>query len=287
MTVGGGIRPSPSKVINVPSASEGSEEFDEETLQAIIRNKQERVAQASGSSIPLAMDLKVLLDFINLWYEVPNTPVDDLKLPPGVSHMVATFINEAKWKEQQAKQEIAAKLKKEEFLKQNLLKLTHEGLVSTQAELKTLTDKYTSLHSNRQGVKLPEEDETEEPAAEEIPQNTPAEETARPDTEPVREEIVPSPQPSKVKKVTPCASDVKKTKAAEKEAKKRKASMASETSEAKRMKVTRSESSSAPVDATPLNVAPSYMLVPFGVDHVIPEEDEEIDDAQDDEIMDE
>ncbi|KAI4990416.1 hypothetical protein ZWY2020_038779 [Hordeum vulgare] len=99
-----GIRPSQSKVINIPSASEGGEEFDDETLQAIIRNKKERVAQASGSSIPLAMDPKVLLDFINVWYENPNTPIDDLKLPPGLSHMVATFINEEKWKEKQAKQ---------------------------------------------------------------------------------------------------------------------------------------------------------------------------------------
>ncbi|KAI4973536.1 hypothetical protein ZWY2020_041064 [Hordeum vulgare] len=96
MTAGRGTRPSPS---NIPSASEGSEEFDDETLQANIRNNQERVAQVSGSSIPLAMDPKVLLDFIDLWYEDPNTLIDDLKLPPGVSHMVATFINEAKWKE--------------------------------------------------------------------------------------------------------------------------------------------------------------------------------------------
>ena len=73
--------PSPSKIIAVPSASEGSDEYDDETLQAIIRNKQERVAQASGSAIPLAMDPKVLLDYINIWYEDPNTPIDDLKLP--------------------------------------------------------------------------------------------------------------------------------------------------------------------------------------------------------------
>ena len=59
------------------------------------------------------MDPKVLLDFIDLWYEDPNTPVDDLKLPPGVSHMVVTFINEAKWKEEQAKQARAAKVKNE------------------------------------------------------------------------------------------------------------------------------------------------------------------------------
>ncbi|KAI5012685.1 hypothetical protein ZWY2020_024951 [Hordeum vulgare] len=144
--------PSPSKIITVPSASEGSGEFDDETLQAIIRNKQERVAQASGSAIPLAMDPKVLLDYINIWYEDPNTPVDDLKLPPGISHMVTTFINEAKWKEQQTRQAKVAKIKKEKFLKQNLLELTPNALVTTQAELKKLTDKYAKL-SDRKSLK--------------------------------------------------------------------------------------------------------------------------------------
>ena len=120
MTARRGIGPSPSKVINVPSASEGSDEFDDETLRAIIRNKQERVTQASGIAIPLAMDPKVMLDYINVWYDNPNTPIDDLKLPPGISHMVATFINEAKWKETQVKRAKAAKLKREKFLKQNL-----------------------------------------------------------------------------------------------------------------------------------------------------------------------
>ncbi|KAI5007156.1 hypothetical protein ZWY2020_047104 [Hordeum vulgare] len=133
-------------------ASEGSDEYDDQTLQAIIRNKQERVAQASGSAIPLAMDPKVLLDYINIWYEDPNTPLDDLKLPPGISHMVATFINEAKWKEQQARQAKVAKIKKEKFLKQNLLKLTPDALVSTQAELKKLTHKYSKL-SDRKSLK--------------------------------------------------------------------------------------------------------------------------------------
>ncbi|KAI5006204.1 hypothetical protein ZWY2020_033447 [Hordeum vulgare] len=98
------------------------------------------------------MDPKVLLNYINIWYEDPNTPIDDLKLPPGISHMVATFINEAKWKEKQAKQAKVAKFKKKKFLKQNLLNLTHDALVSTQAELKTLTDKYSKL-SDRQSLK--------------------------------------------------------------------------------------------------------------------------------------
>ncbi|KAI4994627.1 hypothetical protein ZWY2020_034268 [Hordeum vulgare] len=74
------------------------------------------------------MDPKVLLDYINIWYEDPNTLIDDLKLPPGISHMVTTFINEAKWKEQQARQAKVAKIKKEKFLRQNLLKLTPDAL---------------------------------------------------------------------------------------------------------------------------------------------------------------
>ncbi|KAI5013232.1 hypothetical protein ZWY2020_028186 [Hordeum vulgare] len=147
-------RPSPGEVVNVPSALEGSEEYDDETLQAIIRNKQERVAQATGSTIPLALDPKELLNFIDLWHEDPDTPIDDLKLPPGVSHMVATFINEAKWKDQQAKQARLAKIKKEKFLKQNPLILSPEKLVSTQALLKTVTDRYTSLHADQKGAKV-------------------------------------------------------------------------------------------------------------------------------------
>ena len=62
---------------------------------------------------------------------------------------MTTFINEAKWKEQQAKQAKVAKLKKEKFLKQNLLKLTPDALVSTQVELKKLTDKYSKMSDHK------------------------------------------------------------------------------------------------------------------------------------------
>ncbi|KAI4999429.1 hypothetical protein ZWY2020_004018 [Hordeum vulgare] len=334
VTAGRGTRPSPGKIIKVPSASEGSDEYDDETLQAIIRNKQERVAQVSGSVIPLLMDPKVLLDYINVWYDDPNTPIDDLKLPPGISHMVATFINKAKWKETQAKQAKAAKLKIEKFLRQNLLSLTPDALVSTHAELKTLTHKYTKL-SDRQSLKnnfikfatnavddynkkaappatpqqpeieeeqparaqeMPQESRVDEPDIEEITKETPAddsptgdqtasgddslqidaskpaddsapaeetasaEETARKDTTPPREEKMPSPKSSKMKKMTPFASGVKKTRAAKKEAKKRKASSTEESTEAKRLK---SYDENAPLDHVPLNIDPSYEMTPF------------------------
>ncbi|KAI5001009.1 hypothetical protein ZWY2020_010968 [Hordeum vulgare] len=139
MAAGRGTRPSPRKIVNIPSASEGSEDYGDETLQANIRNKKERVTQANGKTIRLALDPKVLLNFIDLWYDDPNTPIDDLKLPPGLSHMVTSFVNEEKWKDQQAKKTRVVKVKKEKYLKQNILNLTPKKLVLTQAELKTLT----------------------------------------------------------------------------------------------------------------------------------------------------
>lgn len=39
-------------------------------------------------------------------------------------------------------------------MKQNILNLRPQKLVSTQAELKTLTDKYTSLHIDQKGVEV-------------------------------------------------------------------------------------------------------------------------------------
>ncbi|KAI4972831.1 hypothetical protein ZWY2020_003756 [Hordeum vulgare] len=245
VSAGRGTRPSPSKIIMVPSASEGSDEFDDDTLQAIIRNKQERVSQASGSSISLAMDPKVL-DYINIWYEDPNTPLDDLKLPPGISHMVATFINEAKWKEQQAKQGKVAKLKKEKFLRQNLLNPTPDALVSTQKAAPPVPTPQPLIEEpvdeTTHAEEIPQGRRVDEPAIEEITKENPADNSApagetdpapvdaskpaddsapavasKPADENVSDEKTPSPKASKVKKMTPSTSDVKKTRAAEKE----------------------------------------------------------------------
>ncbi|KAI4984265.1 hypothetical protein ZWY2020_047963 [Hordeum vulgare] len=180
VTVGRGTRPSPSKIIKVPSASEGSDEYDDETLQAIIRNKQERVAQASGSAIPLAMDPKVLLDYINIWYEDPNTPIDDLKLPPGISHMVATFINEAKWKETQAKQ---TKLSDCQSLKNNFIKFA-TGVVddyNKKAAPPATTPQpqiEEPVEETAHVAEIPQESHAHEPAIEEITKETPADDSA-------------------------------------------------------------------------------------------------------------
>ena len=84
-------------MFQVPSGSE-DDDADDEELAAIVRNKQEKVAQAKGTQIPLLLDPKIVLDFIDLWHQDPNAPIDDLKLPPSPSHVLAAFIGEEKWK---------------------------------------------------------------------------------------------------------------------------------------------------------------------------------------------
>ncbi|KAI4968423.1 hypothetical protein ZWY2020_054923 [Hordeum vulgare] len=313
--------PRPSKIITVPSASEGSDEYDDETLQAIIRNKQERVAQASGSAIPLSMDPKVLLDYINIWYEDPNTPIDDFKLPPGISHMVATFINEAKWKEQQARQakkltDKYAKLSDRKSLKRNFIKLAtsvvddYNKRTTPQAPtphplVEEPADESPQEEETPQAEEVHQESRVDEPAIEEIITKTPTDEIAAADeTAPdpaassqqaddsvlagssipaeETEERTPSPKASKVKKIIPSASDVTKTRAAEKEAKKRKASSAVEETEAKRLKEIEE---TAPLDPVPLNVAPSYEMVV--IDDPATKEDEEMKDVAPEEHTDE
>ncbi|XP_044967755.1 uncharacterized protein LOC123427702 isoform X2 [Hordeum vulgare subsp. vulgare] len=103
MTAGQGKRPSPNKVVfDVPSGSE-DDEVDNAELSEIIKSKQERVAQAKGKNIPLMLEPRVMLDFIDVWYQNPQTPIDDLKLPPGPSHVLMTFIDQEKWKVEKAK----------------------------------------------------------------------------------------------------------------------------------------------------------------------------------------
>ncbi|KAI4987946.1 hypothetical protein ZWY2020_029576 [Hordeum vulgare] len=100
------------------------------------------------------------------------------------------------------------------------------------------------------------------PANDSVPaeETASAEETARTDVSPPLEEKTSSQKSSKVKKMTPSASDVEKTRAAEKEAKKRKTSSTEESTEAKRLK---SLDENAPLDPGPLNIAPSYEMTPF------------------------
>ena len=99
----------------------------------IIRDKHQRAARAKGSNAPLMLDPKLILDFIGLWHKDPNTPLPEMNLTPGQSHMLNAFIGEEKWKYEQGRKVKKAQYKKERFLKQNVLKLSPNQLVALQS----------------------------------------------------------------------------------------------------------------------------------------------------------
>ena len=95
-TAGRGSRPSPHKkqvAFHVPSSED---EADDEELAEIIRDRQQRATRAKGTNVPLLLDPKLILDFIDLWHKDPNTPTPDFNLTPGQSHMLTAFIGEEK-----------------------------------------------------------------------------------------------------------------------------------------------------------------------------------------------
>ena len=80
------------------------DEADDDELAEIIRDKQVRAARAKGSEVPLLLDPRAILDYIDLWHKDPDTPMPDFHLTPGQSHMLTHFIQEEKWKFEKARQ---------------------------------------------------------------------------------------------------------------------------------------------------------------------------------------
>ena len=95
-------------------------EADDDELAEIIRDRQVRAARAKGSEVPLLLDPKLILDYIDDWHKDPNTPLPDFKLTPGQSHMLTHFIQEEKCKFEKARQIKKAQYRKEKFLKNTL-----------------------------------------------------------------------------------------------------------------------------------------------------------------------
>ena len=83
-----------------------------------------------------------MLDFIDLWHKDPNTPLPELNLTPGQSHMSTVFITEEKWKYDQATTVKKAQYKKQRYLKDNVLSLSPEQLIALQADIKKLSDEF-------------------------------------------------------------------------------------------------------------------------------------------------
>ena len=94
------------------------------------------------------MDLKLILDYIDVWHKDPNTPMPDFKLTPGQSHMLTAFISEGKWKFEKVRQLKKAQYKKERYLKKNIVKMTTDELVAIQAKIKNLSDEFDAYHAD-------------------------------------------------------------------------------------------------------------------------------------------
>ena len=124
------------------------DEADDEELAKIIRDRQHRAASAKGSVVPLLLDPKKILDFIDLWHKDPNAPMPELGLTPGQSHMATAFIAEEKWKYDQARSIKKAQYKKQRYLKDNVLNLSPEQLLALQAKIKKLSEEFEAYKAD-------------------------------------------------------------------------------------------------------------------------------------------
>ena len=123
-------------------------------LPKIIRDRQLRATRAKGTNVPLLLDPKLILDYIDLWHKDPNPPLPDFKLTPGRSHMLIAFIQEEKWKFEKARQIKKAQYKKERFLKKHVVSMTTEELVNIQSEIKKLSDEFDVYRADWLGAKV-------------------------------------------------------------------------------------------------------------------------------------
>ena len=130
------------------------DEGDDDELAEIIRDRQVRAARAKGTNVPLLLDPKLMLDYIDLWDKDPNTHMPDFKLTPGQNHMLTAFIQEEKWKFEKARQIKKAQYRKEKFLKNNVVTMTTDELVKIQSEIKTLSDDFKAYYADWQGAKV-------------------------------------------------------------------------------------------------------------------------------------
>ena len=125
--------------------SDDDEAADEE-LAKIIRDRQARAARAKSSNVTLMLDPKLILDYIDLWHKDPNTPLPEMNLTPGQSHVLTAFIEEEKWKFEQGRSLKKAQYKKWHYLKDNVLTLTPDQLIALQDEIRQLRDEFDRYH---------------------------------------------------------------------------------------------------------------------------------------------
>ena len=108
---------------------QSDDEADDDELAEIIKDRQERVARAKGTSVPLLLDPRKNLDYIDLSHKDPNTPMPDFHLTAGQNHMLTHFITEEKCKFEKAREIRKAQYRKEKLLKKNIVRMTPKELL--------------------------------------------------------------------------------------------------------------------------------------------------------------
>src|SRR4051812_24884684 len=137
-------------------AFNSNEEDDEfEDLAGFVATKEQKIeyvraaarrkAEATGSEIPLLLDPKKILEYIEIWSVKPDTPLDDLDIPKYIKFYVQQFlINEIHQHDLQ--KQLKAKLKKvlSDFKKKPITDVTPQEFIENQCEVQRLNTEYAA-----------------------------------------------------------------------------------------------------------------------------------------------
>src|SRR4051812_13355249 len=115
----------------------------EEPKLEYVRAAARRKAEATSSEVPLLLDPKKILEYIEIWAEKPDTPLDDLDIPKDIKFYVQQFlINEIHHRD--LKTQLARELAKVHrvFRKRPVASVTQDEFAACQAEVQRLTAEY-------------------------------------------------------------------------------------------------------------------------------------------------
>src|SRR4051812_48637099 len=115
----------------------------EEQKIEYVRAAARRKAEATGSEVPLLLDPKKILEYIEIWAEKPDTPLDDLDIPKNIKFYVQQFlINEIHHRD--LKTQLSKQLAKVHrvFRKKLVAIVTPEEFAAYQDEVQRLTAEY-------------------------------------------------------------------------------------------------------------------------------------------------
>src|SRR3954467_6411270 len=154
-----GPHPSPKKTAmrgalpHTPQTSDDEDEFED--LAAFVATEEDKVeyvhaaarrkAKATGSEIPLLLDPKKILEYIEIWSVKPDTPLDDLDIPKDIKFYVQQFlINEIHQRDLQ--KQLKAKLKKvlSDFKKKPITEVTPKEFIEHQCEVQCLNTEFAA-----------------------------------------------------------------------------------------------------------------------------------------------